>query len=137
MQAPSSVKTAASFAGVLLLAVCARSAPLSAQWTNVPSAAVPRAADGRPNLAAPAPRLPDKSPDLSGIWEPSDNRYVGNIAAGIGPDSVPFQPWARAVFDSRKDGSQARDDPPASCLPQGVPRLGAAPAPWKDRKSVV
>jgi hypothetical protein len=109
----------------------ALSRSLAAQWTNVPQAAGPRTADGRLNLSAPTPRLPDGKPDLSGTWEPSDNRYVGNIAAGIGSDAVPFQPWARAAFESRRNGSHAREDPPASCLPQGVPRLGAAPAPWK------
>ena len=42
-----------------------------------------RTADGKPNFSAPAPRLPDGKPALSGTWEPSDNRYVGNIAAGM------------------------------------------------------
>jgi hypothetical protein len=93
---------------------------VSAQWANVP-----------PPGSGPTPRTADGKPDISGTWEPIDNRYVGNIAAGIDPDAVPFQPWAKAVYESRRDGSQARDDPPASCLPQGVPRLGAAPAPWK------
>jgi hypothetical protein len=116
---------------VALLSIGAMTATVSAQWTNVPPLPVSRTADGKPDLSAPAPRLSDGRPDLSGIWEPIDNRYVGNIAAGIGADNVPFQPWARALFESRRDGSEARDDPPASCLPQGVPRLGAAPAPWK------
>src|SRR5207248_10957969 len=43
----------------------------------------------------------------------------------------PFQPWARALNDERKDGAQARQDPPANCLPPGVPRITAAPLPWK------
>jgi hypothetical protein len=116
---------------VALTAFFATSVSVAAQWTRVPSPAVPRSADGKPNLSAPAPRSSDGRPDLAGIWEPIDNRYVGNIAAGIGADNVPFQPWARALFESRRDGSDARNDPPASCLPQGVPRLGAAPAPWK------
>jgi hypothetical protein len=109
----------------------ATSRSLSAQWTKVPSAAGPRTVDGKANLTAATPRSPDGKPDLSGTWEPSDNRYVGNIAAGIGSETVPFQPWARALYESRKDGSHAREDPPSGCLPQGVPRLNAAPAPWK------
>src|SRR5215471_14781561 len=40
---------------VLLLA----SAPLSAQWLGVPTPGVPRTADGKPDLAAPAPKTPD------------------------------------------------------------------------------
>src|SRR5438876_636189 len=98
-----------------LLAACLTSTSLSAQWTKVPQTAIPRTADGKPNLSAPAPRMPDGTPDLSGTWEPGDNRYVGNIAAGIGPENVPFQPWAKAMFESRKDGSHSREDPPANC----------------------
>src|SRR6266436_1075828 len=39
--------------------------------------------------------------------------------------------WAQALYDERKDGSHSREDPPAHCLPQSVPRITAAPAPWK------
>ena len=106
------------------------SVPVLAQWVNVPPAAVPRTADGKPNLSAPAPRLPDGRPDLSGIWQPS-GRYVSDIAVDLKPGEVPFQPWAKALFEERKDGSHSREDPPASCLPQSVPRINAAPAPWK------
>ena len=105
--------------------------PASAQWTKIPQTGVPRTSDGQLNLSAPPPRLPDGTPDLSGIWEPSSNRYVGNIAADLEPEDVPMQPWAKALFESRVDGSHAREDPPASCLPQGVPRINAAPAPWR------
>jgi len=38
------------------------------QWLNYPTPGVPRTADGKPNLLAPAPRTGGK-PDLSGIWE--------------------------------------------------------------------
>jgi|SRR5881396_4218067 len=106
------------------------SAPVQAQWTKVPAAAIPRTPDGKPNLSAPAPRLPDGRPDLSGVWEPN-GRYVQNLAADLKPEDVPFQAWAKALYDERKDGSRSREDPPAACLPQGVPRVNAAPAPWK------
>ncbi|MBI4473604.1 MAG: hypothetical protein HY646_13125 [Acidobacteria bacterium] len=101
-----------------------------AQWVKVPPAAVPRTPDGKLNLSAPVPRAPDGHPDLSGIWQPN-GRYVTNLAADLKPEDVPFQPWAKALFDERKDGSHSREDPPAHCLPQGVPRINAAPAPWK------
>ena len=128
---PRPIMETSVLVAIVPLALSMTSTLLSAQWTKVPAAAIPRTADGKPDLSAPTPRLSDGTPDLAGIWEPIDNRYVGNIAAGMDPEAVPFQPWAKAVFETRRDGSQARDDPPASCLPQGVPRIGAAPAPWK------
>lgn len=108
------------------------SAPLQAQWAKVPAPKIPRGPDGKPNLSAPAPRLTDGHPDLSGIWEPAKgNRYVLNISADLKPNEVPYQPWAKALVDKRADGSQSKEEPTANCLPQGVPRIGAAPPPWK------
>jgi hypothetical protein len=54
---------------VFLALLAAASASLSAQWPSYPTPDVPRLADGKPNLTAPAPRTPDGKPDLSGIWE--------------------------------------------------------------------
>ena len=106
--------------------------PARAQWwENVPSDWIPRTGDGAPDLSAPAPRLPDGRPDLSGIWNPDGNRYLRNLAADMDPDEVPYQPWAKAIADARADGSHSREDPDANCLPQGVPKIAAAPAPWK------
>src|SRR5438128_448728 len=119
-------KVAFFLMGALLLSV-----PLQAQWVKVPPAKVPRTPDGKPNLSAPAPKLPDGKPDLSGIWEALNNRYVQNIAADLKPEDVPYHPWAKALFDERKTGAHSKEDQPANCLPQGVPRIDAAPAPWK------
>jgi hypothetical protein len=108
-------------------------APAGAQWwLDVSSPKIPRTAAGDPDLAAPAPRLADGTPDLNGVWEPIKT-YSRDLAADLHPStpSVPFQPWAKALADARADGSHSRDDPPAQCLPQGVPRLGGAPGPWK------
>jgi hypothetical protein len=105
--------------------------PVHAQWVKVPAGKVPRTPDGKPNLAAPAPRLTDGHPDLSGIWEHTGNSHVQNIAADLKPGEISYQPWAKALIDARADGSHARDDPPGNCLPQGVPRINAAPSPWK------
>jgi hypothetical protein len=41
---------------------------LFAQWLDYPTANVPRTADGKPNLSAPAPRTADGKPDLTGMW---------------------------------------------------------------------
>ena len=53
---------------------------LSAQWVKYPTAGVPRKADGKPDMSAPAPRLADGKPDFSGIWttgEPNMPRAGG------------------------------------------------------------
>ncbi len=115
----------------LFLTLPLLTAPLFGQWTKLPTAKLPRTADGKVNLSAPAPRRADGKPDLSGIWEPEANKYVRNIAADLKPEDVPFQPWAKAVFEQRADGSHSKEDPDANCLPQGVPKIDAAPAPWK------
>ncbi len=117
--------------GICLAAAMLFSWPLAAQWQKLPSKGVPKTADGKVNLAAPAPRAPDGHPDLAGIWEPNANRYVRDIAVDLKPGSVPFQPWAKTLYDQRTDGSHSREDPDANCLPQGVPKIDAAPAPWK------
>ena len=111
-----------------LFLICA---PVHAQWVKIPQRSVPRGLDGKPNLSAPAPRLPDGHPDLSGIWEPSGNRYAQNIAADLKGVEIPYQPWAKALAAERASGSRSKEDPPANCLPQGVPRINASPPPWK------
>ena len=105
--------------------------PVHAQWVKVPAGKIPRTPDGKPNLSAPAPRSPDGHPDLSGIWEHTGASHVQNIAADLKPGEIPYQAWAKTLVDARADGSQAGDDPPGNCLPQGVPRINAAPSPWK------
>src|ERR1035441_10068740 len=42
--------------------------PLAAQWFHYTTPGVPRLANGKPNLSAPAPKTADGKPDLSGIW---------------------------------------------------------------------
>jgi hypothetical protein len=96
--------------------------PAQAQWRNLPT---------KPSLSSPAPRTGDGHPDLSGIWEPNGNRFARDLAVDLKPGDVPFLPWAKALYDSRVDGSHEKEDPDANCLPQGVPKISAAPAPWK------
>ena len=119
--------------GSFITAIALASSPLCAQWVKVPPVKMPHTADGKPNLTAPSPRLPDGTPDLSGIWIAA-NRYAGkpqNFAADLKVKNVPFQPWAKALFEERKSGVHSKEDPSAQCLPQGLPRMDAAPGEWK------
>jgi len=114
---------------VLVLA----SVPVYAQWTNAPPANIPRTPDGNPDLSAPAPRLLNAQPDLSGIWKP-DNSYGGkpaNFAANLQVDDIPYQPWAKALLEERKTAVHEIEDSSALCLPQGMPRMIAAPGQWR------
>jgi hypothetical protein len=105
-------------------------APAYAQWIHYPTPGIPRAADGAADLAAPTPRLPNGKPDLSGLWE-HDNplKYLSNIAADL-PDDVPFQPWARELFEERV-ARRGADDPNNYCMPSGIVEKHAVPAPFK------
>ena len=109
------------------------SAPLQAQWIKAPPANIPQTPDGKPNLSAAPPRLPNGQPDFSGIWRP-DNVYDGqpaNFAANLKVDNIPYQPWAKALLEERMTGVHEREDSSALCLPQGVPRMIAAPGQWR------
>ena len=110
------------------------------QWLHYPTPDVPRTADGKPNLTAPPPRLPDGRPDFSGIWlsaakipcSSTLSRFVEcgleiggsplalNIGAGV-QGGLPYQPWAAALARQRTEDN-SKDDPHARCLPDNPPR---------------
>lgn len=119
-------------AGVATLLVATSTPLLLAQhWTKIPLTGIPLTPDGKPDMFAPVPRTPDGKPDLSGKWSSKDNTFARNLATGLKEEDVPLQPWAKALFDKRKDGSHSREDPDANCLPQGVPKIGALAYPWR------
>jgi len=76
---------------------------VAAQWLNRPTPGIPRTADGKPNLTAPAPRTADGKPDLSGLWQKISFKYERNIAADLKPEEI--QPWAQAVVRQRAEAS--------------------------------
>ncbi|HEV2198680.1 MAG TPA: hypothetical protein VGR73_02585 [Bryobacteraceae bacterium] len=89
--------------------------PLTAQWAQYPTPAIPRTANGKANLAAPAPRTAAGKPDLSGLWEVVTD-VEGRTTADIKPADV--QPWAQALIQQRTENF-GRDNPHYKCLPQG------------------
>jgi hypothetical protein len=119
--------------GIVLL-VLAGAASAHAQWLKYPTPGVPRTADGRPNLEAPAPRLADGKPDFSGIWQllprpcppgGCDDYQVGPEFLNLGArreGGLPYQPWARALAAERTD-QLGRDDPVGFCKPGGAVRI--------------
>jgi hypothetical protein len=99
-----------------------------AQWSyRDPNA--PRSNDGKPDLAAPAPRTAYGTVDLSGIWQ-TDLRFNFNLPSDLPPDAVKMTPWGRALYEERQ-ANMAKDDPEGFCLPAGVPRIGGVPFPQK------
>ncbi len=99
----------------------------SAQWFKVPTPGIPRTADGKANLNAPAPKRPDGKPDLSGIWM-ADGKPLQDLAWD--KKEVPIRPEAKAIFEKHQQGIGAKDDPAARCIPS-MPKLNVIPYPFK------
>ena len=72
--------------------------------------------------AAPAPKHPDGTPDLSGVWMGGGGIAARNLKPG---DAIELLPAAKKLMDARLSA----DDPEANCLPTGVPRMN--PYPWR------
>lgn len=123
------------------------SLPASAQWVRYPTAGVPRKADGSVDMEAPAPRLADGKPDLSGIWTtadlnrgedsgevdtPSDGTDIGgsrlmrNIGIDLPGGKLPYQPWLVPIVEERT-ANKAIDDPHIRCFPDNFLRAYGLP----------
>ena len=120
---------------IAAIVTVAASRPAAAQWLNYRTAGIPRTANGRPDLNAPAPRTREGKPDFSGIWGWEDNRpcppdgcpdqKVGQEFINIGwslPGGLPYQPWA-AQLVKKRSAENSKDDPQSRCLPRGGLRI--------------
>ena len=107
--------------GAAMAAVLITSAPADAQWDPYPSKRVPRTADGKVDLKAPARRTAWGKPDLSGLWLPENPvKHLLNLAADMKPEDVPLTPQAREIYNQRIENN-GKDHPGAYCLPSGIP----------------
>jgi hypothetical protein len=102
----------------------------SAQWLNVKTPGIPRLPNGSANLSAPAPKMPDGRTDISGVWQPNSRQFISIVSAEPKGYELPFQPWAAALFQHRRD-TESIDDPTGNCIPGGVPRADNVPYPFK------
>jgi hypothetical protein len=116
-----------------------------------------KASEQHTTKASATPRLPDGHPDLGnnkGSWSGvaihdiagTSGGNPGNIDTqirnkelgyGIGGPSlvdkvvdVPFQPWAKKLYDERAS-KLWKEDPEGMCLPPGLPRMAATPFPFQ------
>jgi hypothetical protein len=122
------------------------------QWVNHPAPGTPKGKDGKPNLAARAPRARDGHPDLSGVWqsqsatpeelgrlipggvnglgEDPPSKYFLNILSDFKPEEALLLPEAAAEF-RRRAQNFSPDSPLSHCQPAGVPMAETAPGPFK------
>jgi hypothetical protein len=136
----------------MLIALAVAPPVIHAQWLNYPTPGIPRTASGEPNLSARAPRGANGRPDLSGLGQTDSappelldrlipaatngageeplSQYFVDIFSDFKPKDVPFRPAAAESFRLR--GANVMNASPIShCLPEGMPLLEMAPAPYK------
>jgi hypothetical protein len=127
---------------VAVILLSAASSPAPAQWLNYPTTGVPKTDNGKPNLNAPAPRMADGKPDLSGMWE-AEKRNLSDGFGGSGPRTeqfrdigaglrggLPYQPWAENLAKAR-NAENSKDNPDPRCLPLGILQMHTHPFPRK------
>jgi hypothetical protein len=139
------------FVSVALAILVVLFAPgVTAQWLNNPTPGVPRRADGKVNMTAPAPRMANGKPDLSGLWMTAEPNRETRGAGGLGtsdeagnqanitasrqmrdigidlPGGLPYQPWLIPIVKERT-ANEAIDDPHIRCLPDNFLRAYGLP----------
>jgi len=87
-----------------------------------PQIPIPRLSDGKPNLAW-------VDPAYKGTWHSGNHQDIAKDLKEPG-DGIPFQPWAKALYDYRNRTDQ-KDDPNNYCLPGGGTRPTSLMSGWE------
>jgi len=117
----------------IVAAAVAIGSHLAAQWINYPTPGTPRTPDGKPNLAAPAPRT-NGVPDLSGVWQAAGNLPsqgsgdlpLNPLLARFGTNSkgdLPYRPETRERMRKRR----MKDQHYLTCITPGGPQMLVLP----------
>jgi len=87
---------------------------------GTPSKPTPRWPDGHVNLS--------QAPGIKGFWNVASGSPIGpgGLPGNLTLDQVPFQEWARALYDYRRQRG-GLDDPHARCQPAGGMRFFTVP----------
>jgi hypothetical protein len=121
----------------LLGAIFAQDTPGPSQGTPGPSAGRGgRGGQGRRGGVAKAPSLPaprnaagrvilGPGEGQKGFWG-GGGSIVGRGGTNLSAEEVPFQPWAKALYQARQ-GQGQKDDPHVRCTPPGGPRQFQTP----------
>ena len=87
----------------------------------------------------PVPRLSDGSPSFGwvdpaykGVWKPVRLRDYADLLIERKAEGLPFQPWAKALYEYRIKTEQ-KDDPEGLCLPPGgtLATVNRTASPWE------
>jgi hypothetical protein len=84
----------------------------------------------RGNAAKPLPRLPDGTMNLGitsadkGVWLPRDRTDLGRRSTLAPVETIPFQPWAKALYEDRQVHEL---EPHTRCHPSGAARQFQTP----------
>jgi hypothetical protein len=143
---PALVTGAATIAMLTMPSLAQNGAPIPPP-NGAPAGAKGGGRGGRGKNAGPArptPHWPDGHVNLGplpgekGVWEGGAGATLAtninggldnparNLPTNLKISEVPFQPWARAMYDFRQ-ASTTKDDPHVRCKPSGGPRMFHTP----------
>ena len=99
-----------------------------------PQIQIPRLADGHPNLGW-------SDPVHKGTWQSGTHWDYALDLVDRKQEGIPFQPWAKALYEYRVK-TEHKDDPEGFCVPPGGTRATSTRSPWEflqmpDQKRIV